>query len=172
MLNAKRFNAQNLSKCIFRASRKTFSYFRRLHWIMVGVLQYLLEFSHYSVSSSSMQDLRWSSLWQKIWNGWKLFLTVATESFILYVAGFLELTQGIDNFRLRQVFHPAITCSNTKKKKNTKNVSSISKVNMKDTRTSVASIVNSEHILHFILLLLLLNSNKCWLGLRIYSFRQ
>ena len=117
MLNAKRFNAQNLSKCIFRASRKTFSYFRRLHWIMVGVLQYLLEFSHYSVSSSSTQDLRWSSLWQKIWNGWKLFLTVATESFILYVAGFLELTQGIDNFRLRQVFHPAITCSNTKKKK-------------------------------------------------------
>ena len=105
MLNAKRFNAKNLSKCIFRASRKTFSYFRRLHWIMVGVPQYLLEFSlYYSVSSSSMQDLRWSSLWQKIWNGWKLFLTVATESFILYVAGFLELTQGIDNFRLRQKY--------------------------------------------------------------------
>ena len=44
------------------------------------------------------------------------FLTVAIESFILYVAGFLELTQGIDNFRLRQVFHPAIACSNTTKK--------------------------------------------------------
>ena len=172
MLNAKRFNAKNLSKCIFRASRKTFSYFRRLHWIMVGVPQYLLEFSlYYSVSSSSMQDLRWSSLWQKIWNGWKLFLTVATESFILYVAGFLELTEGTDNLGLRQKYsiqqlHVQI------QQKNTKNVSSISKVNMKDTRTSVASIVNSEYILHFVLLLLLLNSNKCWLGLRIYSFRQ
>ena len=173
MLNAKRFNAKNLSKCIFRASRKTFSYFRRLHWIMVGVPQYLLEFSlYYSVSSSSMQDLRWSSLWQKIWNSWKLFLTVATESFILHVAGFLELTQGIDNFRLRQKYSIQQLHVQIQQKKNTKNVSSISKVNMKDTRTSVASIVNSDHILHFILLLLLLNSNKCWLGLRIYSFWQ
>ena len=40
--------------------------------------------------------------------------------------------------------------------------------------TSVASIVNFQHVSHFILLLLLLNSNenKSFLGLRIYSFRQ
>ena len=36
----------------------------------------------------------------------------------------------------------------------------LSQVNNKDTRTSVASIVNFKHTSYFILLLLLLNSNK------------
>ena len=41
------------------------------------------------------------------------------------------------------------------------NVSDTFKVNNKDTRTtSGASIVNFEHVPHFILLILLLNSNK------------
>ena len=57
--------------------------------------------------------------------------------------------------------------------RNIRNKSNVFKVNNKDTRIIyVASLVNFEHILHFIILLLLLNSNKCWLGLRIYSFRQ
>ena len=101
---------------------------------------------------------------QKKGKSWKLLLILVTESFILYVAGLLDLTlKHIDKFR-----------SNTAKKpqqnppKNTRKASFIFKVNNKDTRRSVAS--NFEHISHFILLLLLLNSNKCWLGLRIHSF--
>ena len=50
----------------------------------------------------------------------------------------------------------------TKNKTKTLETSIIFKVNNinKETRTSVASIVNFEHISHFIVLLLLLNSNK------------
>ena len=47
----------------------------------------------------------------------------------------------------------------TNKKKN--NVSNILKVNHKDTKMMPgASIINFKHISHFILMLLLLNSNK------------
>ena len=56
------------------------------------------------------------------------------------------------------------------KKKQTRNVSFIFNVNNKDTRMTAASIVNFEHILHFILLILLLTLNKCWLCLWIYIF--
>ena len=46
-------------------------------------------------------------------------------------------------------------------------------VKIQDTRmTSGNSIVNFKHIAHFILLLILLNSNKCWLGPRNSGFRQ
>ena len=44
-----------------------------------------------------------------------------------------------------------------------RNVSNMFKVSNIDTRTFLASIVNFEHISHFILLLLLLNSNKSML---------
>ena len=47
------------------------------------------------------------------------------------------------------------------KKRHWNNMSNIFKVNNKDTRTTTgASIVNFEHIYPFILLLLLVNSNK------------
>ena len=52
-------------------------------------------------------------------------------------------------------------------------MSNIFKVSNKDTRTtSGTSIVNFKHISHFILLLILLNMNKCWLGLINGRFRQ
>ena len=43
-------------------------------------------------SSSPTQHLRWSSLWQKIRNSSKLFLTIVTESFVLSVTGLLDPT--------------------------------------------------------------------------------
>ena len=100
---------------------------------------------------------------KKIENSQKLLLTVATESFALNVTGFPDMT--LENIYLDQgnkIFHPAFTCSNSAKKtKKTRNMSNIFKVNNnKDTSTmSVASIVNFEHILQFILMLLI-NSNK------------
>ena len=63
------------------------------------------------------------------------------------------------NLNKRIKFHPAFTCSISAE--NTRNVSNIFKVNNKDTRTmSIYSIVECEYISYFILLLLLLNSNK------------
>ena len=54
----------------------------------------------------------------------------------------------------------AFTCSKSAKKQS-KNVPNIFKVNYKDTKmTSGVSIVNFEHILHFVLLLILVNSSK------------
>ena len=51
-------------------------------------------------------------------------------------------------------------CSKSAKKQ-LKNVPNIFKVNYKDTKmTYGAAIVNFEHILHFILLLILVNSSK------------
>ena len=100
------------------------------------------------LNSSSMQHLRWTSLWQKTGKSWKLL-----------------------------VFDPAIHVqkqqkTKQKKQKKPRNVSFIFNVNNKDTRMTAASIANFEHILRFILLLLLLTLNKCWLCFRIYSFRQ
>ena len=54
----------------------------------------------------------------------------------------------------------AFTCSKSAKKQ-LKNVPNIFKVNYKDMKmTSGVSIVNFEHILHFVLLLILVNSSK------------
>ena len=51
------------------------------------------------LNSSFMQHLRWSSLCQKIGNGWKLLLTVVTENFVLNETGLLNLTlKLIDKF--------------------------------------------------------------------------
>ena len=67
----------------------------------------------------------------------------------------------IDKFRLNQYIIPSTISMITASKKPQKNVSHISIINNKDTRTTFgASIVNSEHILHFILLLILSNSDK------------
>ena len=68
--------------------------------------------------------------------------------------------EQIDTFRYRQ---QSILSSIYMLKvciKNTRNVSNMFKFNNTNTRTSFASIVNFEHISHFILLLLVLNSNK------------
>ena len=52
-------------------------------------------------------------------------------------------------------------------------MSNIFKVNKKDKRTtSGVSVANFALISHFILLLILLNSNKCQFSLRNYRFRQ
>ena len=112
------------------------------------------------------------SLWQKLGNGWKLLLTVVTESFVLNVTGFLDPTlKCIDLDQGNKLLHLPITCS-----KSAKNTLEHVTVNNTDTRTtSGASIVNFEHILLFILQLMLLNlnkSNKCQLGLRNGSLRQ
>ena len=54
-------------------------------------------------SSSPMQHLRWSYLWQKIGNSWKLLLTVVIAIFILNVTRLLDPTlKHIDKFRLAQ----------------------------------------------------------------------
>ena len=87
-------------------------------------------------------------------------MTVATENFALNVTGFPDMT--LENIYLdegNKIFHPAFTCSNSAKKKQTRNMPNTFKVNnYKDTSTmSVASIVNFEHILQFILLLINLN---------------
>ena len=67
--------------------------------------------------------------------------------------------RNIDKFKLRQQSISFAIYMFKGSKKN--NVSDIFKVNNKDTRTtSGASIVNFEHVPHFILLILLLNSNK------------
>ena len=53
--------------------------------------------------SSSMQHLKWGSLWRKLGNDWKLLLTVFTKSFVLTLTGILDLTlECTDGFRLRQ----------------------------------------------------------------------
>ena len=102
------------------------------------------------LNSSSMQHLRWTSLWQK--NRKKLETVSIPSSNTCSKAAKNKTKQN--------------------KKKQTRNVSFIFNVNNKDTRMTAASIVNFEHILHFILLLLLLTLNKCWWCFRIYSFRQ
>ena len=159
--------------------RVSFSYFPKVALII-----------QLKLYSWSMQHLRWSSLWQKMGKNWKLLLTVVTKSFILNMAGLLDpILAHIDKFRLQQWSVPCgihmfklskeetkhtqtHTHTHTHTHSLTRNMSNIFKVNNKDTRTTpVTSIVNFEHISHFILLLLLLNSNK-QLGLRSYSFRQ
>ena len=55
--------------------------------------------------SSPMQHLRWSTLWQKLGNGWKLLLTV-----VLNVTGFLDLTlKCIDLDQGNKVFNLPLT---------------------------------------------------------------
>ena len=80
-----------------------------------------------------------------------LIMNGLTESFILNITWLLDPTLTyIDKLRLRQ-----------KSILSRISIYKVSKFNNKDTRTICGgSIFNSEHILHFILLLLLLNSNK------------
>ena len=60
------------------------------------------------LSLSPIQQLRCSSLWQEIGNGWKLLLTVVTESFVLNVTCLLDPTlKCINKFRLRQKSIPS-----------------------------------------------------------------
>ena len=104
-------------------------------------------------SLSPMQHLRWSLMWQKKGKSWELFLNVFTESFVLN-----PTLKHIDKFRLHvqnQQKNTSTTCQIYSQ------LSNIFRVNNKDTRTmSGASVVKFENISHYILLLLLLNSNK------------
>ena len=105
---------------------------------------------HYAIfKPNPMQHLRWSSLWQKLGNGWKLLLTVVTWSFVLNVTWFLDLTlKCINLYQCNIVFHLPLTCSKSAKNTLEQHVT----VNNKDTRIKfVTSIVNFEHILLFIL---------------------
>ena len=134
----------------FRASRMV--RFFNLH----SMLPFRIFLDVAMFSSSPMQHLRWSSMWPKKGNSWKLLLTVVTESLSLKI-----------NFN----FHPAFTSWNTGKKNkqtnkqqnnnnnnnsNTGNVSNILKVNNKDTRTSRLLLLLTLNIFHALLLLLLL----------------
>ena len=112
-------------------------------------------------NSSAMEHLRWSYLWQKTGKGWNL-------CWLLLCCYIFKISNS-----------PPSPQKNKNKKKQKKHqnkhihVSSIFTVNNKDTRTTCGtSIVNFKHIFHFILLLSLLNSNKYWLSLKNYSFRQ
>ena len=85
---------------------------------------------------------------------WELLLNVFTESFVLN-----PTLKHIGQFRLhvqnQQKKNTSTTCQIYSK------LSNIFKVNNKDTRTmSGAFVVKFENISHYILLLLLLNSNK------------
>ena len=56
---------KNLRKCIFRAPRRaSFHIFLRFHSIVGDAPRYLLKFT-WMINLSSVQHLRWSSLWQK-----------------------------------------------------------------------------------------------------------
>ena len=95
-IKCKKLNVKNFWKCIFMVSgRLSFSYFPKIAldhwgaprhpnapWISMGPITIF--------RSSPMQRLKWSSLWQKIKNSWKLLLTVLTESFVLHVTGLLD----------------------------------------------------------------------------------
>ena len=109
-------------------------------------------------NSSAMEHLRWSYLWQKTGKGWNLCWLLLC-CYIFKISNSPPSPQKNKN-------------KQTKKNKHI-HVSSIFTVNNKDTRTTCGtSIVNFKHIFHFILLLSLLNSNKYWLSLKNYSFRQ
>ena len=70
-------------------------------YIIIGVPPDLLNFCR----SCNHINLRQSSLWQKICNGWKLLSTVVTKIFALNMTGLLgQALKHIDKFRLR-LFH-------------------------------------------------------------------
>ena len=65
---------------------------------------------------SPMQHLRWSSLWQKLGNGWKMLLTAVAYNFVIIVTGFLDPTlKCIDLDQGNRIFHLPLTCSNSAK---------------------------------------------------------
>ena len=71
---------KNLKKCILRTSgRVSFTYFPKVVLDYGECLLYLLEFLCIILqyfNSSLIQNLKWSSCWQKIGNCWKLLSTV------------------------------------------------------------------------------------------------
>ena len=88
--------------------------------------------------------------------------TFVTQSFILNVTGLLDPTlKHIGNFNLRQIIPFAFFMFKASKKNKHPHTRTTCQIYSKLKAaewTSGASIVNFEHILHFILLLLLLNS--------------
>ena len=102
----------------------SFSYFPKVALNQgEGYPQYLFV-DHVTIfNSRPKQHLTWSSLQQKIGNGWKLLMTV-TQSFILNVTGLLDPTlKCIDKFTLMP-----FTCS-----KSAKNTRSTCQINSKLT---------------------------------------
>ena len=99
----------------FRASRMV--RFFNLH----SMLPFRIFLDVAMFSSSPMQHLRWSSMWPKKGNSWKLLLTVVTESLSLKI-----------NFN----FHPAFTSWNTGKNKQTNKQTN----NKTTTTTTIATL--------------------------------
>ena len=89
------------------------------------------------------------------------------------VAGLLHLTLKCKHKQIKAIKY-SICYLHVQIQQKKNEVPNTFKVNRKNTKTtSGASIVKFGQILHCILLLILLNSNKkCWLGLRNSSFRQ
>ena len=127
-----------------------FHIFPRLHSIMKGrgglpcpTIPFRIFVDHVAVCNI----LRWSSLWQKIVNGWKLLLIVLTWRFVVNVTELLDLTlKCINEFRLRQYSNPSAIYMFKVSKKTLQQCVKYMKVNSKDTGTMYgASIVNFEH---------------------------
>ena len=84
----------------------SFIYFPKVasnHW-RYPLISFRSFMDHVTIfSTSSMKNLRWSSLWQNLGDCWKLPFTVVTESFVLNVEGLLDPTlKNIDKFRLNR----------------------------------------------------------------------
>ena len=141
---------KNLWKRNFRASRRvSFSYFFKAarNHARSPVIPFRIFLDQVTIFSTSSM---WHPRWRKIRYQLETFVT---ECFVLNVTGFLDLIKTT-KYSIRHL-HVQTQQENTRTK------SSVFKVNNKDTRmTSVASIVNFEHILHFILVLLVLTWHK------------
>ena len=127
------------------------------------------------LNSSPMQHLRWSSLWHKIVNGWNLFLTVLTYSFVLNVTGLLDPTlKCIDEFTLRQQNNSSAIYMFKVSKKNTRTCQMYSKWTIKTPEQCLVLLLLTLKIFHFLFYYWYswIQTNKCWLGLRSHSFRH
>ena len=120
-------------------------------------------------NSSAMEHLRWSYLWQKTGKGWNLCWLLLC-CYIFKISNSPPSPQKNKNKQTKKN-------KKKNKKKNTRTSIFTCQVylqlTIKTPRTTCGtSIVNFKHIFHFILLLSVLNSNKYWLSLKNYSFRQ
>ena len=72
--------------------------------------------NHVTISSSnSMPHLRWSTLWQKIGNSWKLLETIVTESFVLNVTGLLDPTLKLIKYFIHHLHQVQVSSESAKK---------------------------------------------------------
>ena len=170
-IKCKKINTKNLRKCIFRAfGRVSLSYFHTLGhvWVPPDTPQ---NFRRSYCNIQFNPDAAYKM---------ELFVTINRKQLETVVDCCYKELRLICDSRTNRYIQVQTTKYSVQHlhaqspHKNTRNVSNIFKFNNKDTRTSFASIVNFEHISHFILLLLVLNSNKYMLlgSERIYTFRH